>query len=75
MAEPEEMTPKERTYEHIRVMEIGLESAKERWLERYGWKLSCQFVDSCWRWVKEINGERYMCDMQEAIKIERDFLE
>lgn len=70
----DEMTPKERTYEHIRIMQIDLVAAKKKWLERYGWEESCKFVDFCWRWRKEIEGVFYMCSMQEAIKIECNFL-
>ena len=75
MGEVDEMTSKEESYEPIRIMEIDLGSAKTKWLEDNGWKESCQFPDSCWRWCKEIDGKMMMCRKAEAIKIERDFVE
>ena len=71
----EEMTEKEQGYEPIRLMEIDITCKKERWLEKYGWELSCQYVDSCWRWSKVIEGKLMACSMSGAIKIELDFLE
>lgn len=71
----EEMTPKEESYEPIRLLEIELSSAKAKWLEKNGWTESCQFPDSCWRWCKEIEGKMMMCSKSEAIKIEHDFVD
>jgi len=70
----DELSEKEQSYEPIRLMVIELEQKKRAWLEKYGWKQSCDFVDSCWRWCKEIQGKMMMCDINTAIKIERDFL-
>lgn len=75
MCEEPCMKPKERTYEHVRIMEMELESAKKKWLVRYGWTESCSFVDAYWRWTKEIDGVPYMCDMGEAINIEYNCLD
>ena len=70
----DEMTPKEESYEPIRIMKIDLSSAEIKWLEKHGWEQNCQFPDSCWRWCKEIDGKMMMCRKDEAIKIERDFV-
>ena len=71
----EEMTPKEESYEPIRLLALKLENERSRWLGKNGWEQSCQFPDSCWRWCKEIEGKMMMCNKTEAIKIERDFVE
>lgn len=71
----EQMKPKERTYEPIRIMEMEVEKKKKKWLRKYGWTESCDFVDDYWRWRKEIDGVPYMCDMKEAINIEYNCLE
>jgi len=68
------MTAKERSYEPIRLMEIELEQKKSRWLQAYGWRKTSEFIDSCWRWVKVIKGERMTCDMNEAVNIEFNYL-
>ena len=71
----EEMTTKELAFEPIRIKEIELGQLKYRWLESYGWKFSCDFIDSCWRWSKEIDGKLMICNStREAIRIENDFL-
>ena len=71
----DEMTAKELAFEPIRIMEIELDQLKNKWLERYGWKYSCDFIDSCWRWSKEIEGKLMICNsIREAIRIENDFL-
>ena len=69
------MSEKERTYEPIRIMELEVERKKKAWLRKYGWKETCDFVDTYWRWCKKIKGKLYMCDMQEAINIEYNCLE
>lgn len=76
----DEMSPKEKEYEPIRLMEIEIKSLKKKFLHHHGWEESCDFVDACWRWVKEIPSRKhlgsriYMCSMSEAIKIELNFL-
>jgi len=68
------MSKKDDSYEPIRLMEIDLAQARRNWLEKYGWKQRCNFVDSCWRWCKKIEGEMMMCTEAQAIKIELDFI-
>lgn len=70
----DQMGPKEESFEPIRYMEIDLETAKKEWLQKYGWVERCNFVDSYWRWCKEIDGVLMMCDMQGAINIEYNYL-
>lgn len=71
----DQMKPKERTYEPIRIMEMEVESLKKKWLQKYGWAERCDFVDTYSRWCKEIGGVLYMCDMGEAINIEYNCLD
>lgn len=75
MCEDEIMTKKERTYEPIRLLELKIKKKKKLWLQKYGWKESCDFADGGWRWVKQIGDLLYMCDMSEAINIECNCLE
>jgi len=69
-----EMSAKELSYEPIRLMELDLRVKRVQWLTKYGWKERCDFVDSCWRWCKEIEGKMMMCTETQAIKIECNFL-
>lgn len=73
--EDEGMSIKALEYEPIQIMENEVKSLKGKWLRKYGWEESCDFVDSNWRWVKQIGDVLYMCDMGEAINIEYNFLE
>ena len=70
----DEMSEKELSYEPIRLMELEIKQRKRAWLEKYGWKQRCDFVDSCWRWCKVINDEMMMCDESEAINLEYNYL-
>ncbi len=81
MCEDEGMSKKALEYEPIQIMETRVKELKRQWLQENGWKESCDFIDSCWRWVKEIpsttklGSKVYMCDMQEAINIEYNYLD
>ncbi|KKN26089.1 hypothetical protein LCGC14_0878060 [marine sediment metagenome] len=70
----DEMSEKEQSFESIRLMELELINKKALWLKKYGWDQSCDFIDSSWRWCKEINGKKMMCDRDEAINIEYNYL-
>ena len=69
------MTPKERSFEPIRMMEMKLEAMKDKWLEKHGWEYSCDYVDHCWRWSKLIKGKLMACGMNQAVRIERDHID
>lgn len=71
----DEMSEKERTYEPIRLMELEVTKRKRAWLEKYGWKQNCAFIDACYRWCKKIEGKMMMCDETEAINIEYNYLD
>ncbi len=51
-------------------MEIELESEKRQWLAKQGWTHTSSFIDSHWRWCKEIKGTMMMCSLDEALNIE-----
>jgi hypothetical protein len=69
------MSKKERSFEPIRLLEVELQDKQGKWLESLGWKFRCDFVDSCWRWCKVIEGVLMMCDLREAINIELEYLD
>lgn len=71
----DEMTKKELSYEPIRLLKNDLKHKERMWLEKHGWKESCQFIDSCWRWSKKIKGKIMSCNKSEAIGIELKFLD
>ncbi|HUV71432.1 MAG TPA: hypothetical protein VMW25_00340 [Clostridia bacterium] len=68
------MNEKERTCEPIRIMELELEERKKKWLRKYGWKYTCDYIDGYWRWNKKISDKVMICDMGEAINIEYNCL-
>lgn len=69
------MNEKERSYEPIRLLELALTLKKQKWLRKHGWIHSCDFIDSCWRWCKQIEGKLIMCNEAKAIHIELNFIQ
>ena len=53
-----------------KVREVGYK--KEAFLRKYGWISSCNFPDSCWRWVKEIKGVTIAVSRDNAVRIEAE---
>ena len=44
-------------------------------LRKRGWDYTCEFPDSCWRYVKTVKGMRICVNANEAFNIERNFIE
>lgn len=60
--------------ESIRDQESRLENRKEQYLIERGWKESCDFPDSRWRWVKVFGrGCPLSVGREEAVRIQADF--
>lgn len=42
-----------------------------QWLRKNGWVSQCRIEDFCWKWFKTIDGVVVMCDLVEAVNIEK----
>ena len=49
-----------------------LQHKQEGFLRLFGWHNSCQFPDSCWRWVKVVGGVTIAVSTTDAIHIEQN---
>ena len=69
------MSEKEASFEPIAHLELEIKDKKRKWLEKYGWEYRCDFIDGGWRWIKEIDGKIMMCEENEAINLEYNYIE
>jgi len=54
----------------VRMMKSELEDTIEKFLRSRGWKYSCSFPDSCWRWGKKVYGKMVWVSRKDALSIE-----
>lgn len=61
----------------LRVHDLALEldDAKRAYLVETGWKDSSDYPDSRLRWSKDVAGKRITAATDEAVKMQRDFLD
>lgn len=60
------------------VVDAAFEDAKikrDQFLVRYGWVYSCDFPDSCWRFVKTVKGQSLCLSGKDAFNMEHKFIE
>jgi len=67
------------TAEQIRVAQLELDGLQRRYLIERGWKESCDYPDSCWRWEKAVPRKDRTVTLtlsaNRAFKVEHDFLD
>ncbi len=56
--------------EMLRTLILDLFKAKAIYLGERGWKYTCSFPDSIWRYTKEIDGTTLALPMDDAFRIE-----
>lgn len=59
------------------VVDAAFEDAankRDQFLATYGWDYSCDFPDSCWRFVKVVKGQSLFLSGRDAFDMERKFI-
>lgn len=54
---------------------IDIRFAKETFLRKYGWDMTCSFPDHVWRWCKDIKGQTIAVSLDDAVDMEREIIE
>ena len=67
----DEQITKHGLLDEIEDMKNDLSNKNEAFLRLFGWDDSCDFPDSCWRWVKIIKSQTIAVSCSNAINIEK----
>ena len=54
---------------------LDASTVRSNFLRLHGWDYTCDFPDSCWRWVKQYGDQRLMLSEADAFTMEKDYLE
>jgi hypothetical protein len=60
----------EHILDQIGILGTDLHQLQEKFLRDHGWVTSCDFPDSCWRWVKVFGDKTFVMSFTEAYSLE-----
>ena len=63
------------TAEQLEDARLNLAHNTHKYLQERGWKYSCSYPDSCWRFSKETEDGVMTLNASAAFKMESDFLD